>query len=89
MPLDFMTSSRFDNNYFHNLLEGKGLLESDNVLVTQGHGSEISELVWSFAANQKLFFREFAASMVKMGRINPLTGVDGEIRRNCRVPNLW
>ncbi|XP_077234325.1 peroxidase superfamily protein [Tasmannia lanceolata] len=89
VPLDFMTSARFDNRYYRNLLEGKGLLESDNVLISQDTGGEIARLVWEFASDQQLFFREFATSMLNMGSINPLTGEQGEIRRNCRVLNSW
>ncbi|XP_068651299.1 peroxidase 20 [Aristolochia californica] len=89
VPLDFMTSTRFDNLYFRNVLQGKGLLQTDNVLVAEDPEGEISNLVWRFAADQHLFFREFALSIVKMGRINPLVGEEGEIRRNCRVLNSW
>lgn len=86
-PLDFETPSKFDNHYYINLLEGKGLLISDNVLVTEDHEGEIRKLVWAFASNQDLFFTSFANSVVKMGDINVLTGIDGEIRKNCRFVN--
>lgn len=33
VPLDFKTSARFDNHYFQNLIEGRGLLQTDNALV--------------------------------------------------------
>ncbi|CAJ2645957.1 unnamed protein product [Trifolium pratense] len=87
-PLDFQTPKRFDNHYFINILEGKGLLGSDNVLISQDylHGL-IREQVWGYASNEKLFFDSFAKSMIKMGNINVLTGDEGEIRRNCRFVN--
>jgi peroxidase len=34
-----------------------------------------------------LFFQHFAQSMVNMGNITPLTGSQGEIRKNCRRLN--
>ncbi|GMJ00267.1 hypothetical protein like AT2G35380 [Hibiscus trionum] len=86
-PLDFVTPAKFDNQYYINILEGNGLLGSDNVLVNEDHAGEIKKLVWAFASNQELFFRSFARSVVKMGNINVLTGVDGEIRKNCRFVN--
>ncbi|CAI8589062.1 unnamed protein product [Vicia faba] len=84
-PLDFRTPKRFDNHYFINILEGKGLLGSDNVLINQDLDGKIRERVLSYAS--ELFFASFAKSMIKMGNINVLTEDAGEIRRNCRVVN--
>ncbi|KAF7828533.1 peroxidase 20 [Senna tora] len=86
-PLDFETPARFDNQYFINILQGKGLLGSDNVLISQDYEGVIREQVWAYASNQELFFASFAKSMIKMGNINVLTEHDGEIRRNCRFVN--
>ncbi|RZC30887.1 peroxidase 20 [Glycine soja] len=86
-PLDFQTPKRFDNHYFINILEGKGLLGSDNVLISHDLDGKITEQVWAYASNEKLFFASFAKSMIKMGNINVLTGNEGEIRRNCRFVN--
>lgn len=83
--LDFVTPTKFDNSYFKNLLASKGLLNSDQVLVTKSQQS--MELVKQYAENMELFFQQFAKSMVKMGNISPLTGSWGEIRKNCRKIN--
>ncbi|VAH47757.1 unnamed protein product [Triticum turgidum subsp. durum] len=74
-----------DNQYYKNILAMNGLLNSDEVLLTQSH--ETMELVKSYAASNELFFDHFAKSMVKMGNISPLTGHNGEIRKNCRRVN--
>ncbi|KAA8547433.1 hypothetical protein F0562_003703 [Nyssa sinensis] len=84
-PLDFVTPTKFDNNYFKNLLASKGLLNSDQVLVTKSERS--MELVKKYAENTELFFQQFPKSMIKMGNITPLTGSKGEIRKNCRKVN--
>ena len=44
-------------------------------------------LVRQYSANPALFASDFAAAMVKMGNISPLTGTAGQIRANCRVVN--
>ncbi|XP_057766031.1 peroxidase 9-like [Salvia miltiorrhiza] len=85
-PLDFSSPRRFDNTYFKLLLEGRGLLTSDEVLLT-GNVRKTVDLVKSYAENEALFFHHFAKSMVKMGRISPLLGAHGEIRNNCRKIN--
>ncbi|CAN4093907.1 unnamed protein product [Withania somnifera] len=85
-PLDVASPVRFDNTYFKLLLWGKGLLNSDEVLLT-GHIKKTKELVKIYAENESIFFHQFAKSMVKMGNINPLTELNGEIRNNCRRIN--
>ncbi|GJN27637.1 hypothetical protein PR202_gb15677 [Eleusine coracana subsp. coracana] len=83
--LDLVSQFRFDNQYYRNILASNALLSSDQILLTQGR--ETMELVHRFAADQGLFFDQFAKSMVKMGNVLPLTGNAGEIRNNCRRIN--
>ena len=64
------------------------MLISDNVLVSEDHEGEIFQKVWEYAVNQDLFFIDFVESMLKMGNINVLTGIEGEIRENCRFVNI-
>lgn len=85
-PLDLASPARFDNTYFKLILWGKGLLTSDQVLLT-GNVGNIVELVKAYAEDESLFFEQFAKSMVNMGNIQPLTGINGEIRKNCHVIN--
>ncbi|CAN8288684.1 unnamed protein product [Cochlearia groenlandica] len=85
-PLDLASPSRFDNTYFKLILWGKGLLTSDQVLLT-GNNGKTGELVKAYAQDESFFFEQFAKSMVKMGNIQPLTGNNGEIRKNCHVIN--
>ncbi|XP_062010814.1 peroxidase 72-like [Rosa rugosa] len=83
--LDFVSPTKFDNSYFKNLLANKGLLNSDQVLVTK---SEVAkQLVQQYAVNNQLFLDQFAKSMIKMGNLSPITGSRGEIRKNCRKVN--
>ncbi|KAL8162649.1 hypothetical protein V2J09_014138 [Rumex salicifolius] len=82
--LDLQTNSRFDNKYYGNLLGKKGLLHSDQELY---NGNSADYLVKRFAKNQTKFYIDFAKAMIKMGKISPLTGSQGEIRTNCRKAN--
>ncbi|MQL75427.1 hypothetical protein Taro_007830 [Colocasia esculenta] len=83
-PLDIQTPNSFDNRYFQNLLTQRGLLHSDQELF---NGGSQDALVRSYSNNNAAFNRDFAAAMVRMGNISPLTGTNGEIRRNCRSVN--
>ncbi|KAG6702801.1 hypothetical protein I3842_07G053700 [Carya illinoinensis] len=83
--LDFVNPTKFDNSYFKNLLSFKGLLSSDQVLLTKNEAS--MELVKIYSENDELFFEQFAQSMIKMGNISPLAGSRGGIRKNCRKIN--
>ncbi|CAN1262789.1 Lignin-forming anionic peroxidase [Linum perenne] len=82
-PLD-LTPNSFDNNYFRNLMQRRGLLQSDQVLFS---GGSTDGIVQEYSRNPRLFTSDFAAAMVRMGDIEPLTGTRGEIRRVCTVVN--
>ncbi|KAI3671878.1 hypothetical protein L1987_87075 [Smallanthus sonchifolius] len=77
--LDLVTPNSFDNNYFKNLIQEKGLLESDQVLFS---GGSTDIIVREYSNNPSKFKSDFAAAMVKMSEIRPLTG-QGVIRRVC------
>ncbi|XP_031098092.1 peroxidase 40 [Ipomoea triloba] len=84
--LDATTPANFDNQYYLNLLAGKGLLTSDQVLATGD--DQTRGIVESYIDDPTLFFESFKRSMMKMGRLAPGDdGEGGEIRRNCRVVN--
>ncbi|XP_066364229.1 peroxidase 2-like [Miscanthus floridulus] len=86
--LDQVTPTVFDNKYYGNLLHGQAQLPSDQVMLSDPMApTTTAPIVHRFASNQKDFFRNFVASMIKMGNISPLTGKDGEIRKNCRRVN--
>lgn len=83
-PLDSLTSTRFDNNYYKDLVARRGLLHSDQQLFNSGSQDAV---VRTYSINNAAFASDFAAAMVKMSNLSPLTGTNGEIRRNCRVVN--
>ncbi|KAF8706350.1 hypothetical protein HU200_030612 [Digitaria exilis] len=83
-PLDLQTPTVFENNYYKNLVGKKGLLHSDQELF---NGGATDAQVQSYVSSQSTFFTDFVTGMIKMGDITPLTGSNGEIRKNCRRIN--
>ncbi|WOH07779.1 hypothetical protein DCAR_0727213 [Daucus carota subsp. sativus] len=86
--MDSVTPNLFDNSFYHLLLKGQGLLNSDQELYSSIWGIETKKLVQKYAENPVAFFEQFSESMVKMGNItNDQSFVDGEVRKNCRFVN--
>ena len=83
--LDVTTPIRFDNQYFTNLIYGKGLLTSDQELFSSD--ASTSAIVQNYARNYQVFFANFPKSMIAMGNLNPLTGTSGQVRANCHFVN--
>lgn len=76
------TPEVFDNQYFKDLVSGRGFLNSDQTLFTF---AKTRPYVRQFSKDQSGFFKAFVEGMVKMGDLQ--SGRPGEIRRNCRVVN--
>ncbi|KAM7494738.1 hypothetical protein LguiB_029347 [Lonicera macranthoides] len=83
-PLDLQSPTYFDNNYHKNLMNGRGLLHSDQQLF---NGGPTDSIVTEYSYSLINFHFDFATAMVKMGNISPLVGSNGEIRKNCRMRN--
>lgn len=83
-PLDVTTNVLFDNAYFKNLVNKKGLLHSDQQLFS---GGSTDSQVTAYSTSFSSFYTDFASAMVKMGNLSPLTGNNGQIRTNCRQVN--
>jgi peroxidase len=86
VPLDNDTPTKFDKDYYTNLLLGNGALHSDRVMVDSSGGT-VKDYVVSYAEDTESFFLDFAQAMVQMGRIQTLTGSQGQIRTNCHFVN--
>ncbi|KAH7568098.1 hypothetical protein JRO89_XS07G0236800 [Xanthoceras sorbifolium] len=81
---DIRSPNVFDNKYYVDLMNRQGLFTSDQDLYTD---KRTRDIVKSFAVDEKLFFEQFALSMIKMGQMSVLTGKQGEVRANCSVRN--
>ncbi|KAG8377105.1 hypothetical protein BUALT_Bualt09G0133900 [Buddleja alternifolia] len=82
-PLD-SSPRAFNNDYFRDLVNQRGLLHSDQQLFNNG---STDAQVTAYSTNSASFFNDFASAMVKMSNLSPLTGTNGQIRRNCGRTN--
>ncbi|KAL0287340.1 UNVERIFIED_CONTAM: Peroxidase N [Sesamum angustifolium] len=88
VALDVNSRDLFDNHYFVNLVNRRGILQSDQSLFSSDLAlSTTKNIAQLYSNNSAVFFGDFVNSMIKMGSISPLTGSNGEIRKNCRVVN--
>ncbi|KAL9241785.1 hypothetical protein vseg_015851 [Gypsophila vaccaria] len=82
--MDTQTPTTFDNLYYQDLVAGRGLLTSDQVLYSDPASRPT---VVDFANSQADFSSAFVSAIQKLGRVGVKTGNQGEIRRNCAAFN--
>ncbi|KAM0916950.1 hypothetical protein ACQ4PT_009839 [Festuca glaucescens] len=82
VPMDAVTPNTFDEGFYKGLMANRGLLASDQELLSDGN---TTLQVVTYANDLATFQSDFAAAMVKMGYVGVLTGSSGKIRANCRV----
>ncbi|KAG8066350.1 hypothetical protein GUJ93_ZPchr0004g40323 [Zizania palustris] len=81
----------FDTSYYRHIAKGRALFTSDETLMldpfTRDYILRQANVV-AAAGYPAEFFADFAASMVKLGNVQVLTGAQqGEIRRHCAIVN--
>ncbi|XP_011004734.1 PREDICTED: peroxidase 21 [Populus euphratica] len=81
---DRETPMTLDNYYYKNLLGHKGLLMVDQQLTSDPLTSPYVE---KMAADNGYFHEQFSRAVVLLSENNPLTGDQGEIRKDCRYVN--
>ncbi|KAM7464153.1 hypothetical protein LguiA_032274 [Lonicera macranthoides] len=73
-----------DNMYYKNILNHKGLLVIDQQLA---YHPNTSPFIQKMAASNSYFHHQFSKALLILSENNPLTGDQGEIRRDCRYIN--
>lgn len=81
---DRVTPMVLDNVYYKNLLAHKGLLQVDQQLASD---PTTYPFVEKMASDNGYFQDQFARALLLLSENNPLTGADGEIRKNCPYAN--
>lgn len=81
--LDGRTAVKFDSSYYTNVLNKQGTLASDAALTQNAAAAQMVQDL----TNPIKFYAAFSMSMKKMGRVEVLTGTNGQIRKQCRQVN--
>ncbi|XP_074287528.1 peroxidase 1-like [Silene latifolia] len=86
VPMDFITPTTFDENYFGIVAKNKGLFQSDAALLND---ETTKNYIYTQIYTQGASFigKDFAESMEKLIQIGILTGDQGEVRKICGAVN--
>jgi peroxidase len=88
VAFDTGSQNKFDNSYYANLRNGRGILPSDQALWNDASTKTFVQRYLGLRGLLGLTFNvEFGRSMVKMSNIGVKTGTDGEIRKICSAFN--
>jgi peroxidase len=82
VEMDPTSPCTFDLGYYRDVLNKRGLFSSDQTLMDDRWTREYVERM-AAAESPDEFFRDYAEAMTNMGRIEVLTGGNGEIRETC------
>nr|XP_010931155.1 peroxidase 1 [Elaeis guineensis] len=85
VEMDPGSAFNFDLGYYKGVARRRGLFTSDDTLLDNPETKAYIER--QVMATPDEFFKDFAESMVKMGRIQVLTHGQGEIRKRCAFVN--
>ncbi|XP_006487931.3 peroxidase 60 [Citrus sinensis] len=80
---DPASSLRVDNSFYKQIMMRRGILQIDQDLAT----NSLTKATVAKIATGDDFNAKFGEAMVKMGRVQVLTGNQGEIRKSCRAVN--
>ncbi|KAI4975942.1 hypothetical protein ZWY2020_049549 [Hordeum vulgare] len=75
----------FDTSYYRHVAKRRGLFRSDAALLFDDTTKDYVQRIATGKFDE--FFKDFSASMIKMGDVGVLTGAEGEIRKKCYAPN--
>ncbi|KAL4587520.1 hypothetical protein LXL04_000391 [Taraxacum kok-saghyz] len=88
VALDTGSEGSFGNSFYDNLRNGRGVIESDAKLWSDGRTQRfVQPFVGSTGQSASRFNADFARAMVKLGNTELKTGSQGEIRRVCTAIN--
>ncbi|KAI8528208.1 hypothetical protein RHMOL_Rhmol12G0132700 [Rhododendron molle] len=85
LPFDTHTPFKMDGGFYTNLLNGTGLIESDQAMALDPRTRPIVERL---AEDEGKWLNQFGRAMSRLAAVDVKTGSEGEIRKQCRSVNL-
>uniref|UniRef100_M8BRV8 Peroxidase n=1 Tax=Aegilops tauschii TaxID=37682 RepID=M8BRV8_AEGTA len=83
--MDLGSFKTFDTSYYRHVAKRRGLFRSDAALLFDDTTRDYVQCIATGKFDGE-FFKDFRASMIKMGDVGVLTGAEGEIRKKCYAP---
>lgn len=77
---DNPNNSDWGNSFYKHIIKGRTLLPFDISLAVE---QTTKDMVHQYASDSALWQKMFNDAMIKLGKVNVLTGDQGEIRRKC------
>ncbi|KAK9755447.1 hypothetical protein RND81_01G025800 [Saponaria officinalis] len=71
-------------SFYDNIIKGKGLIGADLAMAANGN---TKEMVHQYARDSEIWKKKFSEAMIKLGKVNVISGEEGEIRKHCSVLN--
>ncbi|VVA90061.1 unnamed protein product [Arabis nemorensis] len=87
VDMDPGSVEKFDTGYFNAVSQKKGLFVSDSALLKDIQTRVYITTQLALGEKFSTFNKDFAESMVRLGKLGVLTGKDGEIRNKCASVN--
>ncbi|KMT13052.1 hypothetical protein BVRB_4g087640 [Beta vulgaris subsp. vulgaris] len=84
LPLNIYDQKRLSNVFYSNVINGKVIIPSDQSLLDD---PKTNKLVHLYALEWSTWVSDFRDSMIKLGKVDVLTGENGQIRKSCRAVN--
>nr|AZL41267.1 peroxidase 60 [Datisca glomerata] len=81
--LDQVTPDIIDKSYYRQIIARRGILQIDQQLALD----PLTKHIVTRVSSEPDFLYKFGQAMVKLGKIQVLTGTEGEIRKTCGVVN--
>lgn len=81
---DHISPNKLENTFYFKLLKGIALLESDQAMANDPRTRDI---VQRMAFQREAWSNKFSQAMIRLGRVDVVTGREGEIRKDCRAVN--